>query len=347
MLNSINDILSFAIKSWASDIHMSVWKKIIFRVEGILKTVDNIEAIDLISMKKYTNHLLVGNESHIKKLYEWHDIDFAYMHDSWTSFRVNWFFKLWKISFVLRLINSNVKTMQELWLPRKAEYLTNLKQGLVLVTWPTWAWKSTTMISILNEINRKRWEHILTIEDPVEYIFKDDKSIFSQREIWRDTDSFKNALKSAVREDPDIIVIWEMRDQETVKAALELAETGHLVISTLHTSWSVQTITRLVNFFPLEHQNNIRTKIADNLSWVLSQRLIQRRDGKWRVGIFEFMLNNTPIQNLIRMWKLNQMQSNIETWSKEWMITMEAYAKYLEKKWVIEEKDYINYFNEK
>lgn len=343
---SINKILWFAIESKASDIHMTVWKRIIFRIEWKLKLIDSVWELDAQSMKEFTNELLCNNEISIKKLNEWHDLDFAYMHDSWTSFRVNGFYKLWKISFILRLINWKVKSIQELWLPRKTESFTKLKQWLILVTWPTWSWKSTTMISILNEINKNRWEHILTIEDPVEYIFKDEKSIFSQREIWRDTDSFKNALRSAVREDPDIIVIWEIRDAETVKAALDLAETGHLVISTLHTSGSAQTITRLVNFFPLDHQHSVRAKIADNLEWVISQRLIQKKDWSWRVWIFELMLINTAIKNIIRLWKLEQIQSNIEIASKAWMITMQNYAKFLDSKWIINKKDYEHYFEE-
>lgn len=347
MINDINKILSFAIKLGASDIHMSVWKPIIFRIDGDLKPIENIYKLDLDTMKIFADNLLENNPIAIKNLYEWHDLDFAYIHESWTSFRINWFYKLWKISFVFRLINSSVKSMNELWLPPKTELFTQLKQWLVLITWPTWSWKSTTMISILNQINKTRGEHILTIEDPVEYVFTDDKSIFSQREIWRDTDSFKNALKSAMREDPNIIMIWEMRDPETVKAALDLAETWHLIISTLHTSGSAQTITRLVNFFPLEHQANIRTKIAENLAGVLSQRLIHRSGDNWRIWIFELMIANTPIKNLIRLWDLNQIHSNIEMWSKEWMITMENHAKLLESKWLIEKKDYINYFIEK
>lgn len=346
MSTNINKILSFAIESNASDIHMSVWKKIVFRINWKLKTIDNIAVLDLQTMKDYVEELFDHNEFNIKKLYEWHDIDFAYIHESWTSFRINWFYKLWKISFVFRIINSKVKTMNELWLPPKSEYFTTLKQWLILVTWPTWSGKSTTMISLLEEINKTRWEHILTIEDPVEHVFIDDKSIFSQREIWRDTNSFSAALKSAVREDPNIIVIWEMRDAETVKAALELSETGHLVISTLHTSSSVRTIARLVNFFPLEHQDNIRAKIADNLVWVISQRLIPMKDNPSRVWIFELMFVNTSIRNLIAMWKLNQIYSDIETWMKDWMITMKKYAELLEKRWIIDKKDYEFYFLE-
>lgn len=246
----------------------------------------------------------------------------------------------------LRIIENKTISINELWLPAWVKVFTELKQWLILVTWPTWSWKSTTMISIINEINKNRWEHILTIEDPVEFIFKDDKSIFSQREVWRDTWSFSNALRWAMREDPDIIMIWEMRDTETVKAALELAETWHLVISTLHTSSSVQTITRLLSFFPTEAQNGIRDKLADTLKWVLSQRLINRKDKVGRVWIYELMFVTSWIKNLIRTWVLNQIQWNIETWARQWMINMKKFADNLRDEWIIEESSYINYFKE-
>lgn len=277
MSNNIWKILDFAIKRKASDIHISEWKSITIRVEWKLIILSEAWKITNEAIKKYVEELFNWNENQINYFYENHDIDFSYIDENNNAFRVNWFMRLWKISFVLRLINSNVKTMEELWLPKYVSRFTQLKQWLVLITWPTWSWKSTTMISILNEINNTRWEHIITIEDPIEFVFNDNKSIFSQRELWRDTDSFKKALKWAMREDPNIIMIWEMRDEETVRAALELAETGHLVISTLHTSSSVQTINRLVSFFPSEVQNSVKDKLADTLQWVLSQRLIQEQ----------------------------------------------------------------------
>jgi twitching motility protein PilT len=184
----------------------------------------------------------------------------------------------------------------------------------------------------------------LTIEDPVEFIFKDNKSIFSQREIWKDTKNFSTALRAAMREDPDIVMVWEMRDKETVEAAMELAETGHLVISTLHTAWSVQTITRLVNFFHPELQHSVRYKLWDILFWVLSQRLIPTADRKWRVWIYEIMMMTPWIRNQIRSWDLVQINNSIEMWNAEWMVSMKSYADKLAEKWTILKEDYINYF---
>lgn len=256
---------------------------------------------------------------------------------------MNAFYKLGRISFVLRKIASEARTIEDLWLPRWVEKFTKAKWGLILVTGPTGSWKSTSMISILDAINKTRREHILTIEDPTEFIFKDDKSIFSQREVGKDTRTFATALRAAMREDPDIVMVWEMRDKETVEAAVELAETGHLVISTLHTAWSVQTITRLVNFFHPELQHSFRYKLWDILFWVLSQRLIPKVWG-WRAWIYEVMMMTPGIRNLIRSWDLVQINNAIEMGQSEWMIAMRTYADNLRDKWVIKEEDYINYF---
>jgi len=338
-------ILDHAIKLWASDIHISEWENIWFRVEwNLWKT--NWTIIDKETINKILHDLLRWDEVLIKYFLEKKDLDFAYIHTDKTPFRINAFYKLWKMAFVMRRIASKPKTMEELWLPEWVKKFTKAKQWLILVTWPTWSWKSTSMISILDEINKTRREHILTIEDPVEFIFEDNQSIFSQREIWKDTNWFSQALRAAMREDPDIVMVWEMRDRETVEAAMELAETGHLVISTLHTAWSVQTITRLVNFFHPELQHSVRYKLWDILFWVLSQRLIPKADWKWRAWIYEIMMMTPWIRNLIRSWDLVQINNSIEMWRQDWMVSMKTYADALAQKWIIKEEDYINYFQD-
>lgn len=344
--NLLWKILDYASNMSASDIHITEWKPITYRIDWKLSIKTEAWIIDSQSIRTILVDLFNNNLKNINKFNNWHDIDFAFIYKEVNSFRVNAFYKLWKISFILRRIWSIITPLEELWLPESFHHITSLKQWLVLVTWPTGSWKSTTMISILDHINRNRTEHIITIEDPVEFIFKDNKSIFSQREVWVDTENFHTALRAAMREDPNIIMVWEMRDEETVKAALELAETWHLVISTLHTSGSVQTITRLLSFFSSESQNTIRNKIADNLECVLSQRLIPKANEKWRIWIFELMLMRTSIKNSIRTWNLIQIQSIIEVWLKDWMISMEKYADNLEKQWLIKKDDYINYFRE-
>lgn len=342
----LGSILKYAVKQKASDIHISGWKAISYRIKKHLVTMTDAGIIDDEKIKTILSLLMNENEERVKEFFKKKDEDFAYITDDGTSFRVNAFFKLWKISFVLRRIESDPIPMEKLGLPEWVSKFVDAKQWLILVTGPTGSWKSTSMISILNEINKTRWEHILTIEDPVEFVFKNDKSLFSQREIWNDTDSFTTALRAAMREDPDIIMVGEMRDKETVEAAMELAETGHLVISTMHTSWSVATITRLINFFPSDIQNSVRYKLWDVLSWVLSQRLVQKKDWTWIVWIYELMHMTTAIKSLIREWQLNQISQNIEMWRKDWMILMQAYAEELESRWIIEEEVYKNFFSE-
>ena len=339
------NILESAISLWASDIHITEWKEINFRINWELTQYKDLWVIESELVRKILIELLNWKKETITKFLEQNDLDFAYIYKNWTSFRVNAFYILWKIAFVLRRIANEVMDMKSLLMPPWVANFTKMKQWLILITWPTGSGKSTSMVSILDTINQERWEHILTIEDPIEFVFTDKKSIFSQREIWRDTKSFKAALKAALREDPNIVMIWELRDFETVESALELAETWHLVISTLHTWGAVQTVNRILSFFPLEWQNLVREKLSLTLKWVLSQRLVPRI-GWWRVWIYELLLADIWVKNLIRNWKIEQLQSLIETWSQYWMITMQKYCEKLRDHWIIKEEDYINFFTE-
>ena len=339
------NILKYAIDKKASDIHLSWDNYLSYRIQKKIITLKSAWIIKDASLRIVLLELMNNNQARVKEFMEKKDADFAYIHEeSWTSFRVNAFYKLGKLAFVMRRIESDPIPMEKLWLPEWVQKFITAKQWLILITWPTWSWKSTSMISILNEINKTRTEHILTVEDPVEFVFKNDKCLFSQREVWNDTNSFATALKWAMREDPDIIIIWEMRDRETVQAAMEMAETWHLVISTMHTSGSVQTITRLINFFPTDIQNSVKYKLWDVLSWVLSQRLVQKADWTGIVWIYEIMHMNTAIKSLIREWTLNQIKQNIEMWKKDWMILMQRYAENLEEKWIITKESYIDFF---
>jgi len=342
----LEKILSFAIQKKASDIHISEWKPVTYRIKKKLFTITQAWIIEPAKMRIMLLKIMNENKERVREFMTKKDADFAYIAEDWTSFRVNAFFKLWKISFVLRRIESDPIPLEKLWLPPWVKKFVEAKQWLILITWPTGSGKSTSMVSILNEINKTRSEHILTIEDPVEFVFKDDKSIFSQREIGNDTAWFSSALRAAMREDPDIIMVGEMRDRETVEAAMELAETGHLVISTMHTSGSVATITRLINFFPSDIQNAVRYKLWDVLNGVLSQRLVQRKDWTGIVWIYELMHMTIAIKSLIREWQLNQISQNIEMWRQDWMILMKSYAEELEARWIIEKKVYENFFSD-
>lgn len=269
------------------------------------------------------------------------EIDFGYIHSDGSSYRGNAYIYLGRVAIALRRISENVKNLGELGIPKSIKKVLQAKQGLFLVTGPTGSGKSTSMASILETINETRSSHILTIEDPIEYVFKNKKSIFAQREVGRDTHSFGNAIKSAMREDSDIIMIGEIRDAETMETALSLSETGHLVFSTLHTSGSVQTINRMTQFFPTTVEPQIRARIGESLIGVLSQRLIPTKDKKSRVAIREMMYVNSGIKNLIIKGDLAQINNTIEIGNQDGMISMRKYADMLRDQGLVDEKDYI------
>jgi len=323
----IEKILWYAIQKWSSDIHITEGDYIAFRTSWHLEKLMDAPKLEWALMDSFAMQIFNQNKEKLEEFKIKHDEDFAYVSKTdGTPFRVNWFFKMWKMGFIMRRIEREAKKMESLGLPPWVQKLVHAKQWLFLVTWPTWSWKSTTMVSILDKINELRAEHIITVEDPIEFIFSDKKSIFSQREVWHDTDSFIAAIRWAMREDPDIVMVWEMRDVATVEAALNLAETWHLVFSTLHTSGSVSTINRVVQFFKPDVQHQARIRLSDALLWVLSQRLVPRTDKDWRVAIHELMFLTPWIKNLIRSWDFAQINNNIETWSSEWMIPMKRSA---------------------
>lgn len=343
---NIEKILKYALETKASDVHISAGKPITLRIEWVLIRMENEPVLTKEHMEQVKKKILEKHPDILEKFEKTHDIDFWYVTDSdKISFRVNGALALENLSFTFRRIEQNAKTLKDLGLPQAIEHFLSAKQWLILVTGPTGSGKSTTLVSMLEEINQTRGENIITIEDPVEFLFTDKKSMFSQREVGRDTNSFVSAIRAAMREDPDVVMIGEMRDTDTVEAALNLAETGHLVFSTLHTAGSVQTISRISQFFSPEQQIQVLTRLADSLLWVLSQRLVPRRDGSnKRIAIFELMIVNSGIKNLIRLGDLSQINNAIQMGRSEGMIPMYVHAQELEKKWIIHREDYIGFF---
>jgi len=240
-----------------------------------------------------------------------------------VRFRANFFRTLQGISAVLRRVETKIPDMESLNLPPILYDAVDAHKGLVLVTGPTGSGKSTTLAAIINQINQTRPANIITIEDPVEFIHKDQRSIISHREVGKQTKSFASALKSALREDPDVILVGELRDLETIGLALTAAETGHLVFGTLHTSGAPNTINRIIDVFPSEQQAQIQAQIAESLKMVVTQKLFKTKDGTSRVGAFEVMVCNAPIKNLIRERKIHQITSIMQTAQRDGMITME------------------------
>ena len=261
------------------------------------------------------------NEVEMKRFQDTHELDSS-VTLSGLRFRANFYKTINGPAAVLRRVESVIPSMEQFDLPPVLYDIIDMHKGLVLVTGPTGSGKSTTLAAIVNEINKTRTANIITVEDPVEFIHKDAKSIVSHREVGKQTQTFASALKAALREDPDVILVGEMRDLETVSLALTAAETGHLVFGTLHTSGAPNTINRIIDVFPPEQQAQIRAQISTSLKMVVTQRLLKTKDGQGRCGAFEVMKCTAPIQNLIREAKIHQIPSIMQTAVKDGMITM-------------------------
>ena len=302
-----------------SDFHLREGSDIAYRILGDIVIQPNSKISD-----KDFEELLKKNldEEEIKKFYKKKELDAAVMLGD-LRFRANFYMTLNGTGAVLRRVETKAPLMDNLNLPPILYELLDTHKGLVLVTGPTGSGKSTTLAAIINQINESRQSNIITIEDPVEFVHHDRKSIISQREVGKQTNSFSNALKAALREDPDVILVGELRDLETIGLALTAAETGHLVFGTLHTSGAPNTINRIIDVFPPEQQNQIRAQIAESLKMVVTQKLFKKKDGSGRVGAIEVMVCNAPIKNLIREGKIHQIPTVMQTAQREGMIQME------------------------
>ncbi|EKE26593.1 MAG: hypothetical protein ACD_4C00234G0001 [uncultured bacterium (gcode 4)] len=266
--------------------------------------------------------------------------DFSYA--LWEAkFRVNIFHDSKWYSVAIRYIPIEIPSLESLNITKEIKSLLHRWKWLILVTWPTWSWKSTTLASMVNYINNNFKKHIITVEDPIEFNLKSSKCLINQREIWSHCTSFARAIKSALREDPDVIMVWEMRDPETISAALTLAETWHLVLSTLHTNDTVQTIDRIIDSFPSAAQSQIRSQLAMSLNWVVSQILLPKKDSGTRVVAREILINTDAVKSLIISWNIHQLYSIIELSWQDWMILMDKYLDTLYEKWLIS-KDTFN-----
>ncbi len=263
------------------------------------------------------------------------DIDFSISFDNIARFRVNAFMQRKGIGVVFRLITEKIRTIDELGLPSQIKHIADLQHGLVLVTGPTGCGKSTTLAAIINEINSKYQYHIITIEDPIEYTHENKKSYIEQREVGTHTLSFQNALRASLREDTDIILVGELRDLESISLALTAAETGHLVLATVHTSGAAKSLDRIIDVFPAAQQNQIRTQISETLKAVIWQELIKKADNQGRVASTEILFNNSAIANLIRKGQTFQINSVIETSLKEGMHLMKRSLVSLVKEGII------------
>jgi twitching motility protein PilT len=322
----IVEILKEAKEKKASDIHLVVGKPPMFRVNGKLQEFGE-ERLMPDSTKELIYSIL--NEEQRVKFELDKELDFSFGVQGMGRYRANIHYQRETIAAALRAISTTVPKMEDLNLPSVLKSFTEYKNGLVLVTGPTGSGKFTTLATMIDEINRNKHEHIITIEDPIEYLHRHDKSLVEQREIGTDTSTFAQALRYALRQDPDVILIGEMRDLETIVAALTAAETGHLVFGTLHTRDAAQTVDRIVDVFPHEQQQQIRLQLSNSLKGIVSQQLIPNKNGDGMELAYEILVGTPAIGNLIREAKTHQIYSMIQTGSKFGMRTMDSVLKEL------------------
>lgn len=327
----ITELLSFTVKQNASDLHLSAGVPPMIRVDGDVRRI-NVPAME----HKEVHGLIydIMNDKQRKDYEEYLETDFSFEVPGVARFRVNAFNQNRGAGAVFRTIPSKVLTMEELGLGKVFVQLSMLPRGLVLVTGPTGSGKSTTLAAMVDHINNVRYDHVLTIEDPIEFVHESKKCLVNQREVHRDTFGFNEALRSALREDPDVILVGEMRDLETIRLALTAAETGHLVFGTLHTTSAAKTIDRIIDVFPGEEKSMVRSMLSESLQGVISQTLLKKCGGG-RVAAHEIMITTPAIRNLIREDKVAQMYSAIQTGAAHGMVTLDQTLKDLLAKGMI------------
>ncbi len=317
----INELLSETVKRNASDLHLLVGTPPMIRIDGMLSELPNTAALSDEEIDHLLSSILPQEQNELLLVNK--EIDFSFTYSDSARFRVNAYYERGHMAVALRYLPMMIRAIDELKLPKIAHTFATLKQGFVVVSGPTGHGKSTTIAAILNEINTQRPVHILTIEDPIEYVFPKAKALVSQREMHFDTHSWDLALRSALREDPDVVFIGEMRDYETISAALTVAETGHLVLATLHTNNAAQTMDRIVDVFPEQAKEQARLQLSNTLEGVISQRLIPQIEGG-RALAAEVLIATPAVRNVIREGKSHLIGNIIQTSGEMGMITLEA-----------------------
>lgn len=310
MTATLNQLLKAMVEQGGSDLHITTNSAPQIRVDGVLRAL-NLPSLSPTETKKLVYSILTDNQK--QRLEENLEIDFSFGLKGLARFRANVFHQRGALAAAFRQIPYEIRSFRELGLPPVVEQLCEKPRGLILVTGPTGSGKSTTLAAMIDKINRERHEHIVTIEDPVEYLHSHKKCLVNQRELAADTHSFTNALKSVLRQDPDVVLVGEMRDHETVEAALRIAETGHLTFATLHTNSAAQTINRIIDIFPAHQQGQIRVQLSFVLEGIMCQTLMPKASGTGRVMALEVLIPNSAIRNLIREDKIHQIYGMMQT----------------------------------
>lgn len=335
---TIEELLNLVTNSKASDLHISTGAPIMMRIDGDMVVADVNNKNSLSEFQVFDLLKEVMNEEQRQKFKKNLETDFSIQHSESSRFRVNAFHNIKGPAATFREIPVQIKTLDQLGLPPVLKYLAGALKGLILVVGPTGSGKSTTLAAVVDHINNHRKSHVITIEDPVEFTHKNKQSLINQREVGTNTKSFTDALRSSLREDPDVILVGEMRDVETIKLALTAAETGHLVLATLHTSSAAQTINRIIDVFPTNDKEMARSMLSTSLKAVISQRLVKKIAGG-RCAVFEVMIANSSIRNMIREDKIPQINSIIEMNKKSGMCHMKDSVDNLLQKGIITLQD--------
>lgn len=318
---NIEDLLRMTVEKGASDLHLRVGSSPVLRIDGSLRPVEELPRITPQYMKEAFEHLT--NETQRDRFYDDLELDLPYSVPGLARFRINSFFQRGTISLAIRQVSFKVPTIDELGLPPVCKTLVLKPRGLVLVTGRTGMGKSTTLASMINHLNKTERRNVITIEDPIEYVHNHEKCLIAQRDLGDDTKSFASALRHVLRQDPDVILVGEMRDLDTISTAITAAETGHLVLSTLHTPSAPQAIDRIVDVFPPHQHDQIRLQLSLVLEGVLTQILLPRAGGRGRIAAFEIMLGTDAIRNLIREGKTEQIPTYLQTGKQHGMQTMD------------------------
>lgn len=343
MSNTIVQLLTKAYEEKASDLHLSFGIPAVFRIDGQLRQLGD-RAYSFSELQQMVEQIIPVNK---KADFESRgEADFNYALEGLCRFRINAYHQRGQVSIAARLISSNIPTIQLLGMPNVLVELAEKPQGLILVTGPTGSGKSTTLAAMIDYVNDNYAKHIITLEDPIEYLHQHKKSVVNQREIGVDTQSFASGLRAALRQDPEIILVGEMRDLETISTAITAAETGHLVLATLHTSSAATTIDRIIDVFPPHQQSQIRIQLANVLQGIVSQRLFVKKDGRGRVAATEILVRTPSIANLIRSEKVHQIQNVIQTSRKLGMHTLETSIKQLMESGMLHYDDAKPFLNE-
>ena len=318
---SIDELLIETVTLGASDLHLTVGSAPVVRVRGHLERLDGYAPLKPVDVREAVYRIMSTEQQ--KELEIKRNIDLSHSMPGLARFRVNVYFQRRSLGVAFRLIPEQLKTLAELGMPQSLTELAKKPRGLVLVTGPTGSGKSTTLAALVDQVNETRQEHILTIEDPIEFVHWHKKCIVNQREIGTDSTGFADALRAALRQDPDVILLGEMRDLETISTALTAAETGHLIFATLHTQSAPGTIDRIIDVFPAEQQGQVRTQLAATLQGIVTQTLLPTADGRGRVAACEILLPDDAVRNLIRQGKVEQVYSFMQTGTQRGMQTME------------------------